>query len=611
MNLESLYKDFEKSYLKILKIISTQSEIKIESPVQCCNYIFSRFLCEEKLLPVEVLEHLKFQTEYNEITKIIDNTKSLFSIRVNELTDYDLNIILGRFFEKYITKKESGAYYTPVFVVDYINENTILSKIIKEYNSLLDNNNLDLDILIKSNLGLDYLKKNCSNKSILKKILSNLLIIDISVGSGNFIFNAYYMLKSIDEHYNLDLNNIITQNLYGIDIDEEAINLLKFRWYIVKNFKSSNFIPLNFKLNFKIANPLVISNNEFFENKKFDVVLGNPPYLEYSKIKLQYQINVTNSVKCGNLYAYILEKSLDILKADGHFGFIIPISFVSTKRMNPIRHYYINNSDIILCSNYSDRPGCLFNGVHQKLSILIGNKKSNSKTQNKFLSTDYLHWYTSNIDKLFKNISYYESNLIYSDFSLKVGSEIGSNILNKVNNKYSKSLLENTVKLSANTTYLNMRMTFWAKSFFNIQASKEYKPFNFKDELDSILFSAIVNSDLFFYIWESVSDVWHITQKDLNFIKINFEEIPIETKKEIKELYIEFYNSLIKNKVYLGSKQIEYIYHHKKEKILIDKFSNKISKLFGLNNEEIEFVRNYNLRFRMNDEYENYLNKLN
>jgi hypothetical protein len=120
-----------------------------------------------------------------------------------------------------------------------------------------------------------------------------------------------------------------------------------------------------------------------------------------------------------------------------------------------------------------------------------------------------------------------------------------------------------------------------------------------------------VNSDLFFYIWESVSDVWHITQKDLNFIKINFEEIPIETKKEIKELYIEFYNSLIKNKVYLGSKQIEYIYHHKKEKILIDKFSNKISKLFGLNNEEIEFVRNYNLRFRMNDEYENYLNKLN
>ena len=611
MNLESLYKDFEKSYLKILKVISTQSEIIIESPIQCCNYIFSRFLCKEKLLPVEVLKHLKFQSEYYEITKIIDNSESLFSIRVNELTNYDLNIILGRFFEKYITKKESGAYYTPVFVVDYINENIILSKIIKEYNILLDNNNLDFDILIKSNLGLDYLKKNCSNKNILKNIISNLSIIDISVGSGNFIFNAYYLLKSIDEHYNLDLSNIITQNLYGIDIDEEAINLLKFRWYIVKNFKSSNFIPSNFELNFKVANPLVINNNEFFKNKKFDIVLGNPPYLEYSKIKLQYQINVTNSVKCGNLYAFILEKSLDILKADGHFGFIIPISFVSTKRMNPIRQYYINNSDIILCSNYSDRPGCLFNGVHQKLSILIGNKKSNSKTQNKFLSTDYLHWYTSDIDELFKNISYYESNLIYSDFSLKVGSEIGNNILNKVNNKYTKSLLENTVKLSSYTTYLNMRMTFWAKSFFNIQASKEYKPFNFKDELDSILFSAIVNSDLFFYIWESVSDVWHITQKDLNFIKINFEEIPIETKKEIKELYMEFYNSLINNKVYLGSKQIEYIYHHKKEKILIDKFSNKISKLLGLNNEEIEFVRNYNLRFRMNDEYENYLNKLN
>jgi methylase of polypeptide subunit release factors len=611
MNLEILYKDFEKSYLKVFKLISSQSEVKIESPIQCCNYIFCRFLCEEKLLSVEVLDHLKFQSEYDDIIKIIDNIKSLFSIKINEFTDYDLNIFLGRFFEKYITKKESGAYYTPVNVVDYINENVILSKIIKEYNLQQNNDNIDLDILIKSNLGIDFLIKNCKNKNILKSVISNLSIIDISVGSGNFLFNAYYLLKRIDEHYNLNLNNIITENLYGIDIDQEAINLLKFRWCIVKNFKSLNFKSFNLELNYKVDNPLVVNSNRIFNNKKFDVVLGNPPYLEYSKVKSTYQINVTNSLKCGNLYAFILEKSLDILKEDGHYGFIIPISFVSTKRMSPIRNYFINNSDVILCSNFSDRPGCLFNGVHQKLSILIGNKQKGNNSLNRFLTTDYLHWYSNEINELFKNISYYESNLIYSDFSLKVGSKIGNNILNKVSDKYSISLLDNTVKLSSYITYLNMRMTFWAKSFFNTQVSKEYKQFNFKNELDSILFSAIVNSDLFFFVWESVSDVWHITLKDLNFIKINFDEVPIETKEEIKVLFIEFYNSLIENKVYLGSKQADYIYHHKKEKILIDKFSNKISELFGLNNEEIEYIRNYNLRFRMNYEYENYLKKLN
>lgn len=611
MNIESIYKDFEKTYLKILKVISSESEINIDNPILCCNYIFSRYLTEVNLLPIEILNTIKFQSEYEDIYNLLNHKTIMFSDIYKDVSEYELNIVLGRFFEKYITKKESGAYYTPVNVVNYINENTILSKIIKEYNKLQYLEISDIDILVQSKIDIDYIYKNCNDRSILKIVLSKLSIIDISVGSGNFIFNAYYLLKSINDHFELDLINEIFGNLYGMDIDEEAIHLLNYRWKILNNFKNRSFDDFKSISNYKTCNVLTSNDVDIFNNKKFDIVLGNPPYLEYTKVKSIYEVNVTHSLKCGNLYAFILEKSLDILKEDGHYGFIIPISFVSTKRMNPIRNYFINNSEVILCSNYSDRPGCLFNGVHQKLSILIGNKKKNNLSKNRFLTTDYLHWYSNEIDELFKDISYFESDLIYSDFTLKVGAERGNNILNKVSKKFSKSLLDNTVKTSPYTTHLNMRMTFWAKSFFESQVSKEYKAFSFLTELDSILFSAIVNSDLFFYVWESVSDVWHITQKDLNFIKINFDEISIETKEEIKILFMEFYNSLIDNKIYLGSKQTEYIYHHKKEKLLIDKFSNIISEIFGLTDEEIEYVRNYNLRFRMNDEYENYLKKLN
>lgn len=611
MNIESIYKDFEKSYLKIFKIISTESEINIDSPILCCNYIFSKYLCEINLLPYEILKTLRYQSEYDSIFNLSKENKLLFSETYNELTEYELNIILGRFFEKFITKKDSGAYYTPVNVVNYINENAILSKVIKEYNNLQNLEISDIDLMVQSKIDIEYIYKNCNDRQILKLILSKLSIIDISAGSGNFIFNAYYLLKCINDYFELNLIKQIIENLYGIDIDDEAIHLINFRWNILNNFKNNSFFIFEYNSNYKICNSLTSSDIDIFNNKKFDVVLGNPPYLEYTKVKSIYDVNVTHSLKCGNLYAFILEKSLDILKEDGHYGFIIPISFVSTKRMNPIRNYFINNSEVILCSNYSDRPGCLFNGVHQKLSILIGNKKKYELSKNRFLTTDYLHWYSNEIDELFKDISYFESELIYSDFTLKVGAEKGKNILNKVSKKFKKSLLDNTVKTSNYTTHLNMRMTFWAKSFFESQVSKEYKAFSFLTELDSILFSAIVNSDLFFYVWESVSDVWHITLKDLNFININFDEISIETKEEIKILFLEFYNSLIDNKIYLGSKQTEYIYHHKKEKKLIEKFSIIISEIFGLTDEEIEYVRNYNLRFRMNDEYENYLKKLN
>lgn len=65
---------------------------------------------------------------------------------------------------------------------------------------------------------------------------------------------------------------------------------------------------------------------------------------------------------------------MGLLKENGVIGFIVPISFISTPRMSKIRQKmmkYLNNLYVL---NYSDRPNCLFIGVHQKLSIIIDKK---------------------------------------------------------------------------------------------------------------------------------------------------------------------------------------------------------------------------------------------
>jgi hypothetical protein len=103
----------------------------------------------------------------------------------------------------------------------------------------------------------------------------------------------------------------------------------------------------------------------------FDVVIGNPPYVEYSKVKDDYTVRGYTTESCGNLYAFVAERSFAILRDNGHFGMIVPISLPSTPRMSLLRDLVSEKSSFIWCANFADRPGALFSGVHQKVSTKV------------------------------------------------------------------------------------------------------------------------------------------------------------------------------------------------------------------------------------------------
>ncbi|MGH8473377.1 MAG: Eco57I restriction-modification methylase domain-containing protein, partial [Gammaproteobacteria bacterium] len=63
----------------------------------------------------------------------------------------------------------------------------------------------------------------------------------------------------------------------------------------------------------------------------FDVIIGNPPYVEWPKIK-GYKPMASNysTLACGNIYTAICERSYNLLAGLGRFGMIVPISSVAT-----------------------------------------------------------------------------------------------------------------------------------------------------------------------------------------------------------------------------------------------------------------------------------------
>lgn len=103
----------------------------------------------------------------------------------------------------------------------------------------------------------------------------------------------------------------------------------------------------------------------------FDVVIGNPPYVESSKID-SYELMGFRTQKSGNLYALCVERSADILSKRGRFGVIVPLSGFSTSRMDSYQELILNRFSFNAISFYSGdaHPSVLFDGVKYRLSII-------------------------------------------------------------------------------------------------------------------------------------------------------------------------------------------------------------------------------------------------
>ena len=471
----------------------------------------------------------------------------------------DLQKKFSLLFEGNKTNKELGAFYTPIDIVKFINTHIFDFETLKQHK-------------MKS----------------LKIKINSLSIFDPTCGNSEFLLNMYLYKKSfLKDFHDKEILEIIN-SIHGNDLNPLAILISKIRLFIqvVDDIISVENIEKTFS---------VISNNFFNYNfineynkisKTFDIIVGNPPYVESKK--------VIPKIKYGNLYADIIENSIKLLKNNGKLGFIIPISFISTPRMKKIRNLVLKNSSDIILLNYSDRPSSLFFSVHQKVSILFIKK---STTENfKIYTSNYQYWYKNERETLFSNFSIIENKNLNLDYIPKIGNHIEKNIYKKIrieNNDL--SIYDYLLEEKGKKIFLNMRVGFWIKIFKDFARSKEYKEFKIKDKYYNY-FYLIFNSSLFFWYWTVISDCWHITTKELKNFKIILPDLKYHDK--IKKLSNELENKLEETKKYIGSKQIDYEYKHKMCKKEINNIDVLIGKIYNLTDEEIEYIKNFAIKYR-------------
>ncbi len=528
---------------------------------------------------------------YKALKVLLDNNyeKYQFEEDINKIdamgiTDEKLQINLFKLNEKSKKQKDNGVYYTADDVARYIICNSFLMKIEQGLNQTHN----DRDSIIKLK-GLNEQEK--------EMVLYEYTVFDPTCGTGEFIINAINIkLEILDEEKKKDDSILkIAKTMYGNDIDDESIDICKLRIYfslINKLQTKESYVELARIINERFYNIDYIQNSTQI-NRKFDIIVGNPPYVEYGKYQKENNCKLKNNF--GNVYADVLKNSIEMGSEGGVYGYIIPLSYVSTPRMKNIREIVYKESDKQILLNFGDRPDCLFAGVHQKLTILIFKL---GKGHKEIYSSNYKHWYREERKELLngreiKELKNYDITSCYP----KVGNEIEEEIYKKIyteeeNNFYYAQDVKGT------ELYLNMRAAFWIKAFSFNPGSNEYRSFKYDESLYYFVL-CVLNSSLFWVYWTMLSDCWHITAKELKHIMLPKRIVNI---KKCEELYKKLEMELEKTKKYIGSKQTNYEYKHKYCKGIIDEIDDCIGEIYGLNKCEIEYCKKFALKYRISEE---------
>jgi type I restriction-modification system DNA methylase subunit len=247
-------------------------------------------------------------------------------------------------------RKKDGIFYTPKYITKYIVENTV--------GKLCSEKRTELDIIDEEYAKGRKNRKKETIKALDEKLIAyrnwmlSLTILDPACGSGAFLNQALEFL--IKEHHKIDdlraqlfgssivfsdiTTDILEKNIYGVDLNEESVEIAKLSLWLRTAQKGRKLNALN--NNIKCGNSLIDDpevagdkafnwQNEFpeiFANGGFDVVIGNPPYvraelLGFCRSHLEKNYSVFNP--SGDLFSYFYEKSFKLLKEKtGLFGFI-------------------------------------------------------------------------------------------------------------------------------------------------------------------------------------------------------------------------------------------------------------------------------------------------
>ena len=208
----------------------------------------------------------------------------LYNFTIDESTPSEIEVgidpeMLGKVFENLIDyNKELGAFYTRRGIVHFMCKNSLVLKLTQVFG---EGNKEHIEKLIYNQESNDFVEKNADK---ILSTLKSLKILDPAIGSGAFPMGLLSEILSIHTTLDKTLDDsslaktkreIIENNIYGIDIDSDAIEIAKLRFWLSIAVDEEKPRPLpNLDFKFMQGNSL-LETLDGFELLPKDMVISN------------------------------------------------------------------------------------------------------------------------------------------------------------------------------------------------------------------------------------------------------------------------------------------------------------------------------------------------
>ena len=347
----------------------------------------------------------------------------------------------------------------------------------------------------------------------------------------------------------------------------------------------------------------------------FDVVIGNPPYVELATLK-EYTTRGYTCLDAGNLYALVIERSFALGPRTGHMGFIVPVSSVSTDRYRSLQRILASRE--LHYSAYDDRPSRLFDGLeHIRLTIhLIGVEKVNVHRH----STRYHKWTALERPTLFHTVAYApaEQSLISGSLP-KLSSPLEKSISQKLSlnrrrlASFYTATTQHRIFYSRKVGYFLQILDFQPRVLDgqgNLRPPTEFKELSFGAEDHATAALCCLNSNLFYWFITTLSDCRHVNKREVDSFPVDLERL---TAGNLGQRLQEFAQSLMDDLQHKSEERVMRFAHDtltvqsiipKRSKPLIDAIDRVLAQHYGFTAEELDFIINYDIKYRMGDALE-------
>lgn len=324
----------------------------------------------------------------------------------------------------------------------FLNTEIIVKNGIFQFEASKINSKNTGSVYTKNNISKEICEKSIKNKLVTIGNSSDVKLLDFGSGTGRFYFEALKILESVISR---SKQEIILNNLYAIDIDEVAINILRLKalGYIEKlninkitklfnNTICRNMLMIQKLMLFKANDNLLNMSNDFqdvISNGGFDIIVSNPPYAilkvnkkenkkeAYRKYYDELTAKINNEVSYFNkseyyqystegmlnYYKLSIEMMLNLAKKEASFGIICPATLFTDCSAKKLRKFLLLKNRISEINYYPENAN-LFDNVSQATVIFYLTKNEKTTDINIKIKNDSFIVNIKDIEKSFSNL---------------------------------------------------------------------------------------------------------------------------------------------------------------------------------------------------------------